>query len=70
MRGHRDNPGVETCSPILLPALQYFNGYDSANDSQDDEEYDEANPTLFACRSCRGDSLFRIAKAAKVISHK
>jgi hypothetical protein len=42
-----------------------LNSHDNANDNEDDEEYDEANPALLACRSCRGNGLFRIAKTAK-----
>ena len=42
-----------------------FNAYDGANDREDDEEYEEANPALSACRSCRGNSLIRVAKTTE-----
>ncbi len=42
--------------------MQDFDGDDDANDGNDEEEYEEANPALLACRSCRGDSLIRVAK--------
>jgi hypothetical protein len=45
--------------------IHYFNGHDNASGNEDEEEYDEANPALFACRSCRGDSLLRITKTTK-----
>jgi hypothetical protein len=45
--------------------VHYLNGHDNANDNEDDEEYEEANPALSTCRPCRGDGLFRIAKTGK-----
>jgi hypothetical protein len=60
-----------TCNIILflVVALHDFNGYDYANDGEDNEEYEEANPAFSACRSCRGDSLFRIAKTIDTMRH-
>ena len=66
--GQRDNRKTKNeipdkaCIIVLFLILQNFNGYDSANDAEEDEEYDEANPALSACRFCGSDSLFRVAK--------
>ena len=49
----------------VLLVVRHFNANDDANNSEDEEEYEETNPALSACRSCRYDSLFRVAKTAK-----
>lgn len=62
--GHRNNKRTRpdrTCI-IVLFLLRNFKRYDAASDGDDDEEYDEANPALSACRSCRNNGLFRVAK--------
>jgi hypothetical protein len=51
-----------TCIIVLIFLFHDFDGDDDANDGNDEEEYKEANPALLACRSCRGDSLIRVAK--------
>lgn len=53
------------CKTILLLVVRDFNAYHDANDGKDDEEYKEADPALSACRSCRGDSFFCVAKTTK-----
>jgi hypothetical protein len=57
----RERP-ERTCIIVLFLILRNFNGHDGTNGGKDEEEDDEANPAFSACRSCRGDSLFRVAK--------
>jgi hypothetical protein len=49
----------------MFLVLQHFNGNNDADGNEDEEEYEEADPALSACRSCRYDSLFGVAKTAK-----
>lgn len=50
-------------SCILLFVIRDFNTHSDANNSQDDEEYNEADPSLFTCSTCRANSLLRVTKA-------
>jgi hypothetical protein len=61
-----ENGRVSTVrSLILLLVFQHFNGNDDPDGNEDEEEYEEADPALSSCRSCRYDSLFGVAKTAK-----
>ena len=47
-----------------------FNTHNHANDSKDNEEYDEAYPSLFTSSAGRANSLLRVTKAEDTISSR
>jgi hypothetical protein len=52
-------------SCALLFVIRDFNTHGDADNGQDDEEYNEADPSLFTCSTCRANSLLRVTKAGQ-----
>jgi hypothetical protein len=55
---------VSTTRPFILLLFE-LDSYDHANDNKDDEDDEEADPTLSASRFCRGHSLLRVAETTE-----
>ena len=48
--------------------VRNLNTHNDADNSKDDEEYEEADPSLFTCSPRRVNSLLRVAKTKDAIS--
>ena len=57
-----------SCCVLILLVIRDLNTHNDADNSKDDEEYNEADPSLFTGSPCGVNGLLRVAKTKDTIS--